>query len=365
MIVKEVTDIIETLAPPEYAEDFDNVGLLVGDPQSRVEGILVTLDTLEKVVDEAIDKKCNLIISFHPILFSGLKKITGATYVERTVMKALKHGVAIYAIHTALDNAWEGVNAKLAEVLGLQDRRMLILQKGTLRKLTTYVPEADAETLKEALFAAGAGQIGKYSHCSFSVSGKGSFKAGEGAIPAKGLVGQIHHEPEAQLHLVYPREREKMILEALLKNHPYEEVAYEILALENVHPQIGMGMIGTLEKAIDELDFMALVKKCLGVSVIRHSGFLGRKVRKIAVLGGSGAFAIGHAKAAGADVLVTSDIKYHQFFEAEEQLLLLDVGHFESEQFTKTLLLDYLTKKIPNFAISLSESITNPIKYYF
>lgn len=365
MIVKEVTGILETLAPAAYAEDFDNVGLLVGDPESEVKGILITLDTLETVVDEALTKNCNLIVSFHPILFSGLKKITGATYVERTVMKALKHGIAIYAIHTALDNAWQGVNARLAEVLGLQKREILIPQKGNLRKLTTYVPEENAGSLRDALFEAGAGHIGNYSHCSFGVGGTGSFKAGEGTTPAKGTVGKVHFENEVQLQLVYPRDREKKVLETLFEKHPYEEVAYEIFPLENNHPRIGMGMTGVLPEVMDEEAFLAMVQNQLGVPVIRHSALLGKHVRKIAVLGGSGAFAIARAKAAGADVLLTSDIKYHQFFEAEGKLLLMDVGHFESEQFTKNLLHDYLTKKIPNFAISLSESITNPIKYYF
>ncbi len=365
MIIKEVTDILEELAPLDYAEDFDNVGLLVGDPHTEVSGVLVTLDTLEVVVEEAIQKKCNLIVSFHPILFSGLKKLTGATYVERTVMKALRHHIAIYATHTALDNAWDGVNAKILEVLGIDDRQVLIPKKGVLRKLTTYVPQEDAGKLKEALFNAGAGHIGKYSHCSFSVGGTGSFKAGEGTNPAKGEIGKVHYEPEAQLHLLYPADLEGHILAALQKNHPYEEVAYEIQHLENTYQRLGMGMLGSLEQPMEEKAFLAFVKKRMEASVIRHSALRGKKIKKVAVLGGSGAFAIRHAIAAGADALITSDIKYHQFFEAGEKLLLLDIGHFESEQFTKNLLLDHLTKKIPNFAISLSESITNPIKYYY
>jgi len=365
MIVKEATALIEELAPPEYAEDFDNIGLLVGRPEMEVSGILVALDALESVVDEAVDKQYNLIISFHPILFQGLRKLTGATYVERAVMKAIRQDIAIYAIHTALDNAWEGVNAKIAEVLGLHNRSVLIPKAGVLRKLTTYVPVADAPGLKEALFAAGAGQIGNYSHCSFSVEGSGSFKAGEGAKPARGEKGEIHYEPEAQLHLVYPEDREKAVLKALLDHHPYEEVAREITTLNNTHPYLGMGMLGSLEAPMAENDFLAYVRERMETKVIRHSSLLGKQIVKVAVLGGSGAFAIGPAKAAGADVLITSDLKYHQFFEAGGQIVLMDIGHFESEQFTKKLLLDHLTKKIPNFAISLSETITNPVKYYY
>ena len=365
MIVKEVTDIIEELAPLQHAEDFDNVGLLVGNEDDPVTGILVTLDTLEIVVEEAITKNCNLIVSFHPILFSGLKKLTGSTYVESAVIKAVRHNIAIYAIHTALDNAWEGVNSKISEILGLNNRRILIPRKGELRKLTTYVPTADANVLKEALFQAGAGHIGNYSHCSFSVEGMGSFKAGLEAEPAKGEVGKIHYEAEVQLHLVYQGDREKAVLNALIKNHPYEEVAYEIIVLENDHQYLGMGMVGYLEKPMDEKAFLNMVKDRMNAPVIRHSVLPGKPVSKVAVLGGSGAFAIRPAIDSGADVLITSDIKYHQFFEAGKSLLLMDIGHYESEQFTKNLLLDYLTKKIPNFAISLSESITNPIKYYY
>lgn len=365
MIIKEVTDIIEELAPLDYAEDFDNVGLLVGNANNEVSGILIALDTLEVVVDEAINKNCNLIVSFHPIIFSGLKKLTGSTYVERTVMKALRHDIAIYAIHTALDNAWEGVNAGITERLGLNAREILIPKQNALRKLTTYVPESDASSLRKALFQAGAGHIGKYSNCSFSVAGTGSFKAGEGAVPTKGEVGKTHYEAEVQLHLIFPRDREKAVLKALFLNHPYEEVAYEVQVLENTYGQLGMGMVGELKQAMEESVFLAYVKERMSLAVIRHSAPRGKKIKKVAVLGGSGAFAINHAIASGADALVTSDIRYHQFFEAENQLLLLDIGHFESEQFTKSLLGDYLIKKIPNFAISLSESITNPITYYY
>ncbi len=364
MIVKDVTDILEELAPLSQAEDFDNVGLLVGDAQAEVTGILVTLDTLENVIDEAIEKSCNLVVSFHPIIFTGLKKLTGRTYVERVVMKAIANNISIYAIHTALDNAWEGVNAKICEVLGLGERAILIPKQGSIRKLMTYVPKENAEKVREALFAAGAGQIGKYSHCSFNLAGTGTFRAGEGANPTLGQIGSTHFEEEVQVQVVFRDDLQHKIITALKENHPYEEVAYEVLTTENLHQELGMGMIGELEDAMEEEDFLQLLKDRMDAKVVRHSELLGNKIRKVAVLGGSGAFAIGAAKAAGADALVTSDLKYHQFYEAEKKILLADIGHFESEQFTKTLLVDYLTKKIPNFAISLSESITNPIKYF-
>jgi len=364
MIVKEVTQILEELAPLGNAEDFDNVGLLVGDSGAEVSGILVTLDTLENVVDEALKKKCNLIVSFHPIIFRGLKKITRDTYVERTVMKAIQNNIAIYCMHTALDNSSAGVNAKICEVLGIKHPRILIPKKATIKKLITYVPTADADRLKDALFAAGGGNIGNYSHCSFTSEGKGSYMPGEQSTPVKGSKGTIHYEDEIQINLTFPVANETKILNALFRNHPYEEVAFEIYALENANQQLGMGMIGMLETGMKETDFLAMVKKKMQASCIRHSALRGKKVRKIAVLGGSGAFAIVPAKTAGADVLITSDIKYHQFFEAEGTMVIADIGHYETEQFTKNLLVDYLTKKMPNFAISLSGSKTNPIKYF-
>lgn len=363
MIVKEVTEILEELAPLAYAEDFDNVGLLVGNLDSKVSGILVTLDTLENVIDEAIAHNCNLIVSFHPIIFGGLKKLTGANYVERVVIKAIQNNIAIYSMHTALDNSKSGVNAKICEVLGIENPEILIPQKSTIKKLTTYVPSSDADALKIALFDAGAGNIGNYSNCSFTNQGTGSYLAQEGAKPTKGKKGEIHYEEEVQIHVTYEKAIEKKVLKSLFEKHPYEEVAYEIYALENTNQHIGMGMIGNLKRPMAENEFLNHLKKTMLASCIRHSNFLGKPVQKIAVLGGSGAFAITAAKAAGADVFITADVKYHQFYEAENKILIADIGHFETEQFTKNLLVDYLTKKIPNFAVRLSESKTNPIKY--
>jgi len=363
MTVNDIAKVLEELAPLAHAEDFDNVGLLVGDPNMEVKGALVTLDTLENVVDEAVAKKCNLIISFHPIIFKGLKKLTGSSYVERVVLKAIANNIAIYSMHTALDNSKMGVNAKICEVLGIQNPQILIPRAKSIKKLTTYAPVADAENIKMALFTAGAGEIGKYSNCSFSLEGTGSFKAESGANPTIGKVGEVHFEKETQINVIYSFEREKSILKVLFEAHPYEEVAYEIVTLENTNQDLGMGMIGSLDTDMEERDFLLQAKERLNTKVVRHSQLLGKKVRKVAVLGGSGAFAIGAAKKAGADIFISADMKYHDFYQAENQLVIADMGHFETEQFTKDLLVDYLTKKIPNFAVSLSESITNPIKY--
>ena len=363
MIVKEVTTVLEELAPLAYAEDFDNVGLLVGSYTQEVSGILVTLDTLENVVDEAIANNCNLIVSFHPIIFSGLKRIIGSSYVERVVIKAIQNNIAIYSMHTALDNSKEGVNAKICEVLDILDPQILIPQKSTIKKLTTYAPINAAEKLKNALFEAGAGNIGNYSNCSFTTLGTGSFRAEDEANPTIGKIGETHFEEEVQINVTFSASVEKKVMNVLFKNHPYEEVAYEVLTLENNNQNIGMGMIGTLKNPMSENDFLRLVQERMDASGIRHSKLLNKNIEKVAVLGGSGAYAIKAAKAAGADIFITADVKYHQFYEAEAKLVIADIGHFETEQFTKNLLVDYLTKKIPNFAIRLSDSKTNPIKY--
>ncbi|MCB0376296.1 MAG: Nif3-like dinuclear metal center hexameric protein, partial [Sinomicrobium sp.] len=294
MTVKDVIQHLEEFAPAAYAEDFDNTGLLVGDYNARVRGILIALDTLEAVVDEAVEKQCNLIVSFHPIIFSGLKKLTGAGYVERVVMKAIRHNIAVYAIHTALDNAFDGVNAKICDVLGLKNRKILIPQQGTVKKLTTYVPENDAEALRAALFKAGAGGIGNYDHCSFNAAGTGTFRGNEQSNPAVGEKGKTHYEAEMQINVIFPRHKERAVVNALFGHHPYEEIAYEIITLENTNPHIGMGMTGELERPVHEIDLLHRVKSAMNVSCIRHSALLQKPVKKVAVLGGSGAFAIAH-----------------------------------------------------------------------
>ncbi|MFC4268675.1 Nif3-like dinuclear metal center hexameric protein [Polaribacter marinivivus] len=363
MKIKDVTNYIEELAPLAYAEDFDNVGLLVGNYQTKVKGVLVTLDTLEETVDEAIAKNCNLIISFHPIIFSGLKKLNGNSYVEKAVLKAIKNDIAIYATHTALDNSNKGVSAKICEVLGLQNTKVLIPKKGIVKKLTTYIPKDYLEKVRQALFEAKAGNIGNYDHCSFTNIGEGTFKGNENSNPVLGKKGELQKEEEIQLTITFEQKNEAAILEALFENHPYEEVAYEITTTENVHQNIGMGMIGELEKPLEEKDFLVYLKKTMQTDCVRYSNLLHKKIHRVAVLGGSGSFAISNAIKEKADAYVSADFKYHDFFKAENKILLADIGHYESEQFTKRLLVDYLTKKFSNFAIVLSEKSTNPIYY--
>ena len=364
MLIQDIIDSLEDFAPLHYAEGFDNVGLLTGSPQQKLTGILVTLDTPEEVVDEAISNNCNFILSFHPIIFSGLKRLTGTTYVERAVIKALKNDIAIYSIHTALDNYVKGVNNMICEKLDLINRKILVPQVGTIKKLVTFVPKAQAAVVREALFKAGAGSIGNYDHCSFNVNGNGSFRGNEDSNPVVGEKGETHFEEETQIGITFPKHVEKRVLKALFTTHPYEEVAYEITTLENLNQHIGIGMVGELKTPMQEEDFLKMVKETFNTGCIRHSELLQKPLKKIAVLGGSGSFAIENAKRTGADLFLTADLKYHDFFKAEKKLVLADVGHYESEQFTKNLLSSYLKKKFANFAVVLSNTDTNPIKYF-
>jgi len=363
MIVQDVINHLHDLAPLAYAEDFDNVGLLVGNKNQEVTNILVTLDTLETVIDEAIEKNCNLIVSFHPIIFKGLKKLTGNTYVERVVIKAIQHSISIFTIHTALDNAFTGINSIICDQLNLINKKILIPQKSSIKKLVTYVPKSNADSLRTALFEAGAGNIGNYNNCSFNTEGFGTFKGNESSNPVIGKKGELQKEQEIQLNITFQKHLESKILKTLFKTHPYEEVAYEITTLENTNQHIGMGMIAELKTPQSETDFLQFVKKQMKSKSVRHSTLLNKDVKKVAVLGGSGAFAISAAKAAGADMFITSDLKYHDFFSAENKIVVTDIGHYESEQYTKAFLVDYLSKKISTFAIILSNTNTNPVKY--
>lgn len=364
MKIKDITAVLDEMAPLAYAEDFDNVGLLVGDRDAEASGILVCHDALEQVIDEAIEKRCNFVLCFHPILFSGLKKITGANYVERSIVKAIRNDIAIYAVHTALDNHKNGVNKIFCDALGLVNTKILIPKKNFILKLVTFAPAQNADQVRNALFASGAGSIGNYDRCSFNSDGFGTYVGDEESDPVIGGKHEFMRVNEVKIEVTFEKHLKTKILATLFESHPYEEVAYEVYELQNEHQNIGLGMIGELETARNERDFLQLIKDAMQAEGIRHSDYVGKDIKKVAVLGGSGSFAIAAAKRAGADAFVTSDLKYHQFYEAENELLLLDIGHFESERFTKNYMVDFLKEKMPNFAIILSEVNTNPVKYF-
>ncbi|MFC4817309.1 Nif3-like dinuclear metal center hexameric protein [Flavobacterium sp. GCM10023249] len=363
MKIKEILSILEEMAPLAYAEDFDNVGLLVGDSNAEATGVLVCHDALEAVIDEAVKKQCNLVVCFHPILFSGIKKITGKNYVERSILKAIKNDIAIYAVHTALDNHKAGVNKIFCDALGLINTKVLVPKQNFIQKLITYTIPENVEKLRNALFDAGAGKIGNYEDCSFNSKGIGTYMGNENSNPEIGERFEFVEAEEIKIEVTFEKYLQSKILKALFSNHVYEEVAYEIYELQNNHQNIGLGMVGELTQDMNEVDFLMMVKDKMECGGIRHTGFLGKKIKKVAVLGGSGSYAIKNAIAAGADAYLTADLKYHNFYEAENKILLADIGHFESERYTKNYIVDYLTKKIPNFAIVLSQINTNPVKY--
>jgi len=362
--IKEIAHFFETIAPLSLQESYDNAGLLVGDSEAEVAIALVAIDVTEKVVDEAIEKKAGLIIAHHPIVFSGLKKLTGKNYVERTVMKAVKNDIAIYAAHTNLDAVTGGVNAKICEKLGLKNCRILQPVPGKLKKLVTFIPFDSVEKVRTAVFEAGAGNIGNYDYCGYNLEGTGSFRGGEESNPYVGIKGKVHYEKEIRFETIFPGWLQSKIVKALFEAHPYEEVAYDIYPLENVFEKAGMGMVGELEKPLPENDFLTLLKNIFGTGCIKHTALKGSTVKKVAVCGGAGSFLLNHAKAAGADFFVTGDFKYHQFFDAENKIVIADIGHYESEQFTKELFYELLTKKFPKFAVRFSEVNTNPVFYF-
>lgn len=363
MLIKNIISVLEEMAPLAYAEDFDNVGLLVGNQESEVTGVLVCHDALENVIEEAIAKKCNLVVCFHPILFSGIKKITGKNYVERSIIKAIKNDIAIYAVHTALDNHQNGVNKIFCDALGLTNTKILIPKQNFIQKLVTFTVPENAAEVRRALFNAGAGTIGNYDNCSFVSNGTGTYKGNDESNPVIGERNELIETSEIKIEVTFEKHLHSRILKALFSSHIYEEVAYEIYDLQNQHQNIGLGMIGDLPAEMEEAAFLTFVKEKMIADGIRHSAFRGKKIKKVAVLGGSGSFAIKNAIQAGADAFLTADLKYHQFYEAENQLILADIGHFESERYTKNYIVDFLRKKILNFAIILSEENTNPVKY--
>jgi dinuclear metal center YbgI/SA1388 family protein len=359
----EILREIEFIAPLAYQENYDNSGLATGDREMDIEKVLLCVDVTIPVLDEAIALGANLIISHHPVIFSPLKQLTGANTAEKILIRAIRHQIAIYSAHTNLDNVISGVNQRICQKLGIQHTKVLVPAAGYLKKLVTFVPPDHADAVRTALFEAGAGNIGKYDSCSFNTTGKGTFKAGEGTSPYKGEIGKLHHEEEIRIETIFPSVYKNRIVHALLKVHPYEEVAYDIYPLDNTFDLAGSGMIGELDHETDAPAFLGLVKDTFSCPAVRHSKFLNKPVKRIAVCGGSGAFLIPLAISAGADMFITGEIKYHQFFDAEDQLIVADIGHYESEQFTIEIFYDILIKKLPNFAIHFSRIKTSPIYY--
>jgi dinuclear metal center YbgI/SA1388 family protein len=363
MQIKDLTSCIEAFAPLSLQEEYDNSGLLIGRPDYEVHRVLVCIDVTEPVVEEAFQRGCDLIIAHHPLIFKGIRQITGQNATERIIEMSIRSGISIYAAHTNLDNVSSGVNSMLSQKIGLSHCKVLKPSPGLLRKLVTFCPSAHADLVRDALFQAGAGHIGNYDNCSFNAAGTGTFRALNNANPFVGKKNELHFENEIRIETVFPVYMQTEIIRTLLSIHPYEEVAYDIYTLENNFEGAGSGMIGELDQEMDEQEFLIHIKRLIGGSTIRHTAFTGKKIRRVALCGGSGSFLIHTAIDSGADVFLSGDIKYHDFFVPEGKILLADIGHYESEQFTKELLFTLLTEKFPNFAVFISDTLTNPIIY--
>jgi dinuclear metal center YbgI/SA1388 family protein len=363
-LLKEVCAFLEDLAPSSLQENYDNSGLLVGDPDSKVTGVLVSLDVTENIVDEAIQEGCNVIVSHHPFIFQGIKKLKKSNWVHRVLTKAIKNDLAIISVHTNLDNVLAGVNGKMASVLGLKNTRVLLPRPGMLMKLAVFVPSEHLEKVQDALFQAGAGSIGNYDECSFQSPGIGSFRAKAGANPFVGKINELQFEPESRLEVVFPAFLKERVVSSMKNAHPYEEVAYDLYKLENSVDQIGSGLLGDLEEEIEAEPFFRLLMEKFNLKGFKHSPNPGHKIKRVALCGGAGVFLLEKAIQSGADVFVTADVKYHDFFEAIGKVLLVDIGHFESEQFTIDLLSEQILQKFPTFAVRKTKISTNPVNYY-
>ena len=364
MTIKEAIFDLEKRIPIKQSEDFDNVGLLCGNSDREISGILVCHDTLENVIEEAISKNLNFIITFHPIIFSGLKKITNKNYVERAVLLALENKIAIYAIHTAFDNDFFGVNFRICETLGLKNQRILMPKKNNLQKLEVFVPTEFSDQVKNALFEAGAGNIGFYDECSFAVSGKGTFRPIEGSNPFSGELNVRENADENIISVIFENYKKDQILVAMKSSHPYEEVAHQIFSLENENQYSGLGRFGDLENEMEEADFLKFVKEKFNLKVIRHSDFNNKRIKRVGVLGGSGASGIPAALSQNCDAYLTGDVKYHDFFQNAGKMMICDIGHYESEQFVTEQIIEILSEIFPKFAISKSVEKTNPVNYF-
>ena len=364
MVARDVVKIIESFAPLGLQESWDNSGLVIGDTGAVVTGVLLCLDVTEDIFYEARELGCNMIISHHPMVFSGMKKFTGNDLVSRMIRRGIKEDFIIYSAHTNLDQVLEGVSGAIADKIALKDKEILVPRQDDLLKLVCFIPEAHFDIVVEAIFSAGAGHIGHYDSCGFNVAGTGSFRADLDADPFIGKKGHLHYEPEKRFETIFPKHLQGDVVSALLTSHPYEEVAYDIYSLQNDNPAFGLGVVGNLTESLSEEAFLKFVKGVFATGCIRHTGFLNKEIKRVAVLGGSGSEFLKHAISRGADAYITADIKYHQFFDADKEILLLDIGHYESELVAIEVLNNLLLKKKTNFAVHLSKINTNPIKYF-
>ena len=361
--ISDIISAIEAYAPLHLQEGYDNCGLQVGDGNAEATGVLLCVDVTEAVVDEAIALGVNMVVSHHPLIFRGLKKLVGRSDIERIVIKAIKNDIAIYSAHTNMDNTRGGVSARMAQKLGLKNVRVLVPQVGRQVKVVVYVPTSYADAVADAMHACGAGNIGDYEHCSYRIAGEGRYRAKAGAHPFVGTPGEMHSEPETRIEVIADAAVKDRVVQAMLQAHPYEEPAYDVLQLQNESPYEGAGVVGDIEPT-SATDFFAKLKNVFGVDAVRFCGDATKTIRRVALCGGSGAEFIGAAVHSGADIYVSGDVKYHDFTGNASRILIADIGHYESEQFTKDIFYEIIREKMPNFANYYAKSENKQVKFF-
>lgn len=364
MTVGDFCLFLENNFPLELQEEYDNSGLQIGKYNNEIYGILISLDITEEVINEALEYGDNLILSHHPLIFSQIKKISDKNNLGKIIYKAIENNLAIYSAHTNVDNNFNGINLYISKLLNLKNPEILVPASNYLFKLITFVPESNANKVREAILNEGAGFIGNYDMCSFNTQGTGTFRPLENTNPYLGETYQLNFVNEVRIETIVPKHLLNKVVTTLLANHPYEEVAYDIYPLNNKYSKAGSGIIAELEDYMETIDFFELVKKTFNLKTIKHSKLNKKNIKRIAICGGSGAFLIKEAINKNVDLFLTGEIKYHQYFEAENKIILVEIGHYESENLIKDFFYDFLTKKLSKFAIHKSKIDTNPIKYF-
>jgi dinuclear metal center YbgI/SA1388 family protein len=366
MIVKNLIKHIETWAPPGIAWEKDNVGLQLGSTQSQITNVLLCLEVDSKVVDDAIKKRCNLIISHHPLIFTPLKSITDRDNQSDLIKKIIKNDINVFSAHTNLDFAKDGVSFQLAKKLKLQQIRFLKNLSSNQYKIVVFVPEKFVEKVASAMHIAGGGQIGDYSNCSFRIVGQGTFKGSNSTNPFVGIKGNLEYVREIRLEMIANSFDLPKILSAMKESHPYEEVAYDLYKLNNENVNFGMGAIGVLNQSMTKEEFLFYVSKSLKIKNFRYNSGKKNKIRTVAVCGGSGSDLADEAIKQNADAFITADVKYHKFQDVQNKILLIDAGHYETEIF----ILDELKRRIQKFLNNGNNKVykykgsTNPIIFY-
>lgn len=372
ILVKNIESTLSQLAPAMLKMDYDNVGLQVGDSSSKVKKILVSLNITSEVAEEAVKKKCDLIVSHHPLIFRPLKNIRAGEGNSDIIIKLVRNNISYIACHTNFDSVKQGVSFLLAEKIGLKNPKVLVTSKEIRKssyienyKLTVYVPKTHLFLLKKALAEAGAATIGEYDFCYFEQEGTGSFRPGIKATPHIGEKEKLSEITEIKLETIVPVRTVSSVIKALLQTHPYEEPAYDLYKLENDFQNYGLGAIGDLEKEVSMNEFLKIVTNKLKIDNVRFSRpENSKRIKRVAVMGGSGGDMWRKALSQGADAYLTAECDHHTFLDAKGKLFIVEATHQATEQFAVQGLTNYIKSKYANLEVVTSQEDCDPILYY-